>query len=305
LRERIGHGVLLLDAAMGTELNRRGVSTALPLWSARALIERPEVVRQIHVDNLIAGADIITTNTFRTTSRTLRAAGLAPTQAASLTRLAVQLAREARQIVGRPDALIAGSIAPLEDCYSPWLTPPPIVAAAEHREQAVWLAAAGVDLLLVETMPTSGEAEVALTAALGAGLPATVGFVCAAGDRTDDPISLLSGEPLAAAASRLRAAGPAAILVNCSAPAVITRALSELAPGGAPFGGYANLGEVDPVSGWRPNESVTGEEYADHAARWLGMGASVIGGCCGTTTVHTAALRRLIDRGAAPDRAAH
>jgi homocysteine S-methyltransferase len=154
-------------------------------------------------------------------------------------------------------------------------------------------------------MPTSGEAEVALAAARDTGLPATVGFVCASGARSDDSINLLSGEPLDAVAGRLRSAGPAAILVNCSAPDVITQALTILAASGEPVGGYANLGEVDPVFGWHADDSVTGEAYAEHAGRWLAAGASIIGGCCGTTTIHTAALRRLIDEGATPARATH
>ena len=179
---------------MGTEIDRRGLPTTLPLWSALGLIERPELVRAIHVDNLLAGAEVITTDTFRTTARTLRRAGRDPAEAVVLDRLAVQLAAAARTEAGRPDALIAGSIAPLEDCYSPWLTPPLDVALAEHRQQAASLAAAGVDFLLVETMPTAGEAEAALLAAKETGLETTVGFVCAAPDAPHQPARLLSGE---------------------------------------------------------------------------------------------------------------
>ncbi len=58
--------VIILDSAMGTELESRGVDISLPLWSARALFEKPDTIRQIHIDNIDAGADIITTNTFRT-----------------------------------------------------------------------------------------------------------------------------------------------------------------------------------------------------------------------------------------------
>ncbi|HEU0114112.1 MAG TPA: homocysteine S-methyltransferase family protein, partial [Thermomicrobiales bacterium] len=110
---------LLLDAAMGTELDRRGVRTTLPLWSAIGLIAAPDVVRQIHLDNLAAGADIITTDTFRTIRRTFAKAGRDPQEGVRLNAVAVDLARAARDKANRPDALIAGSIAPLEDCYSP------------------------------------------------------------------------------------------------------------------------------------------------------------------------------------------
>ena len=81
---------------MGSDLDRRGLPTTLPLWSAVGLLERPDLVRQIHLDNLLAGADIITTDTFRTTARTLRKAGIDPARAAELDALAVRLAVEAR-----------------------------------------------------------------------------------------------------------------------------------------------------------------------------------------------------------------
>lgn len=155
--------VLLLDGATGTELHRRGVPTTLPLWSAVGLIERPDVVRAIHADYAQAGADIIVANTFRTTRRTLRRAGWEG-DVVALNNLACGLAREVAA-EGRPGTLVAGSIAPLEDCYSPWLSPPFTQALTEHREQAQLLAAAGVDVLMVETMPLAAEAEAALIAA--------------------------------------------------------------------------------------------------------------------------------------------
>jgi S-methylmethionine-dependent homocysteine/selenocysteine methylase len=207
---------------MGTELDRRGVPTTLPLWSAIGLLERPDVVRAVHRDDLLAGAEIVTTNTFRATARTLARAGRDPAAAADLNRLAVRLAREAMAETGRPDALVAGSIAPLEDCYSPWLTPPFDVALAEHRQQAAALAAAGADFLLVETMPTAVEAEAALVAARETGLEATVGFVCeVVPDPATGGIRLLSGETLAEAVARVAPHEPTAILANCAAPPVI------------------------------------------------------------------------------------
>src|SRR5688572_24047544 len=87
---------LILDGATGTELNRRGVDTGLPLWSANALLNDKDsnILKQIHVDYLNAGADIITTNTFRTHRRALIPSGNAD-RALELTRRAVDLARDA------------------------------------------------------------------------------------------------------------------------------------------------------------------------------------------------------------------
>jgi S-methylmethionine-dependent homocysteine/selenocysteine methylase len=294
--ERLRSGPpLLLDAAMGSDLNRRGLPTRLPLWSALGVLERPELVRQIHLENLKSGADVITTNTFRTTGRTLAKAGIDPARAAELDALAVRLADEARAEADRSDPLIAGSIAPLEDCYAPTFDVPVEVALAEHRVQARNLAAAGVDLLMVETMPTSAEAVIALQVAIETGLPATVGFVCdipVAGG----PVRLLSGESLAEAVARVQPLGPAAIFVNCAPAAVITSALEELRSlVDLPIGGYANAGHVDDEVGWSPAGGMTGAQYARHVADWIALGARVVGGCCGTHPIHTAASRRMID----------
>src|SRR5512147_1596702 len=108
---------ILLDGATGTELQRRGVDTSLPLWSARALLDAHEVLYAIHTEYLAANADIITTNTFRTHRRTLTRAGLGE-RTRELTQLAVAIAREAARQADR-QVFVAGSISPLEDCYSP------------------------------------------------------------------------------------------------------------------------------------------------------------------------------------------
>jgi S-methylmethionine-dependent homocysteine/selenocysteine methylase len=286
---------LLLDAAMGSDLDRRGLATTLPLWSALGLLQRPGLVRQIHLDNLLAGAEIVTTNTFRTTARTLRRAGLDATMAAELDALAVDVARQARAASGREDAFVAGSIAPLDDCYLPVFETPPDVALFEHRVQAHNLKEAGVDLILVETMPTAVEAAIALQAALETGLPATIGFVCAE-PMPGSPVRLLSGETLRSAVDYVSSLGPAAILLNCAAPAVISEGLRQLRQlTSLPLGGYANAGHINDATGWSPDENMTGDRYARHARQWLDSGARIVGGCCGTHASHTAALRELID----------
>jgi len=184
---------ILLDGATGTELNRRGVNTDLPLWSAQALVTAPAVLHQVHADYVRAGAEVITANTFRTHRRSLARGGLGE-RAAELTRQAVDVARQAihQAGYGRP-SYVAGSLAPLEDCYSPELVPPQAECEQEHAEMARNLAAAGVDLILVETMNTIREARAAVRAARATGLPVLASFVCH-GDG-----NLFSGESIAAA----------------------------------------------------------------------------------------------------------
>ena len=145
------------------------------MWSARALIEAPDVLHAIHADYIAAGADIITTNTFRTHRRTLARAGLGE-RTRELTQLAVQIAREAAQQADR-EVFVAGSMSPLEDCYSPQLVPPDDELWIEHAEMARDLAQAGCDVLLVETMNTIREAVIAARCAAATGLPVCVSFV--------------------------------------------------------------------------------------------------------------------------------
>ena len=290
LVDRLASGQpLLLDGAMGTELDRRGVRTYLPLWSAWGLIERPEVVKAIHLDYATAGADILVTDTFRTTRRMLSRAGRDPDEAEALDALAVRLAREAVTESGG-NALVAGSLAPLEDCYSPWHSPGDDTSLAEHRIQSRQLAEAGADFLMIETMPLIEEAAAAVKAGLETGLDVTVGFVLGSDGR------LLSGETLDLAVARLSKQPVSAIFVNCSPPAVVTAAITEMKKLTAlPIGGYANLGAVEASVGWAADDAVTSEEYAAVALGWIRAGAQIAGGCCGTRPEHVAAIRGALD----------
>jgi homocysteine S-methyltransferase len=290
--ERLQTGVpVLLDGATGTELARRGVNVEVPEWSATALLFAQSVLRQVHADYVATGAEIVTANTFRTHARNLATIGLAD-RAAELTRRAVDIAREA----ARGRAWVAGSQAPLEDCYTPAAVPPDDELDREHAEMAENLAAAGVDLILVETQNTIREAVAAARAALDTGLPVCVSFVCDAGGR------LLSGESVSDAALAVLPFHPAAVLVNCLPADAALAAVEELraACGGIPFGAYANVGYADPDRGWVKTAARQPDVYGKYAEAWLDAGAAIIGGCCGTTPEHIRWLHRLIEAYAVP-----
>jgi S-methylmethionine-dependent homocysteine/selenocysteine methylase len=273
---------LLLDGATGTELLRRGYRTELPLWSAGALLAAPHLVRAIHADYVAAGAEVITTNTFRTNVRALERAGLRG-RSRALTRVAVELARS----VG--PAFVAGSIAPVEDCYRPDLTPTDAELHVEHSELARHLAEAGCDVLLIETMNSIREARIALAAAAPTGLPRLVGFVCS---RTG---LLLSGEDPKEAARAASAAGAIAVLVNCTPLPAIPAILDRMRSGTTlPLGAYANVGAEDPVVGWRLTEDVEPGPYAAAARTWIEHGARLIGGCCGTRPDHIRQMAEMV-----------
>jgi len=290
LRERLTSGPpLLLDAAMGTELQRRDADTRLPLWSAAPLVRDPELVWTIHSDEVFAGAEILTANTFRTHARSLAKASLAE-RSGELTALAVQLAHQAAAAPGR-DIFVAGSLSPLEDCYRPDLVPDDAALAREHGAQANFLAQAGVDLILAETHNTIREAVAALRAARATGVPVFVSLV------TDGSGRLLSGESIADAAHALLPLQPDAIGINCVPAARLSADLAVLASAapGVPLVAYGNLGLPDNSRGWAFTQELSPEDYAGHAHTWLAQGARVVGGCCGTTPAFTRTLRTLFD----------
>jgi S-methylmethionine-dependent homocysteine/selenocysteine methylase len=283
---------------MGTELQRRDANTALPLWSARALLEDPELVWTIHSEEIAAGAEILTANTFRTHSRTLAKAGL-ESRASELSALAVRLAHQAASTVRR-EVFVAGSLSPLEDCYRPELVADPESLEREHAAQARFLAEAGVDLILAETHNTIREAVAAVAAAKAAGIPVVASFV------TDGEGRLLSGETIHDAARALASLQPDALGINCVPASRLAEDLERLAgvAGETPLAAYGNLGLPSGGPGWAFTEDLSPEDYAEQARRWLAIGGRIVGGCCGTTPAHTKALRGLIDSRPTQERAA-
>jgi homocysteine S-methyltransferase len=300
--QRLAHPrPILLDGATGTELARRAVDIGLPLWSANALLVAPQVLSQVHADYLRAGAEVITANTFRTHRRSLAKGGMGG-QAKALTLAAVTLAREAavayKESLGSGavrETFIAGSIAPLEDSYQPDLVPPTAECEREHAEMAQNLAEAGADLLLVETMNTIREAVAATRAACATGLPTFTCFVCR------DDGRLFSGEAVRTAVEAVVPLGVAGVCINCTPSPLINKPFNELRAAVRSFsnariliGLYANIGKTEDIAGWTNTADVSPLEYARLAAKWLEQGARLIGGCCGTTPAHIAALRMVI-----------
>ncbi len=292
-----GRDVLLLDGATGTELDRRGVDISLPLWSARALITAPQVVEEIHREYLRAGAGAITANTFRTHARTLaREPGTPGTPgapgAAELSRRAVEIARAARD-EHSPGALVLGSVAPLEDCYRPELAPDADACRREHAELIAGLVDAGVDRILIETMNNLTEARAAINAARQlAGDRWMVSF-CMRND--GPPGTLLSGEPITMMLDELRDAP--AVGVNCvAAPSVEAQVkhLRAMLPDTTAIIAYANIGHADGAGLWVATDAVEPESYAAYAMSWVRAGASIVGGCCGTTPATIRAVGRCL-----------
>jgi S-methylmethionine-dependent homocysteine/selenocysteine methylase len=275
---------VILDGAVGTELWRRGVLTDGALWSGHAIARAPEVLAAIHGDYAAAGATVHTAATFRTQRRVAGAAW------EELTRRAVAIARGAVS----PGHRVAGSVAPLADCYRPDLAPTDrAVLTREHGELARALVDAGVDLLLAETFASPDEAVAATEVCVATGRETWTALT--AGPRAD----LLTPAALAEAARRCAEAGASVVLVNC-VPASKTRAYVEalasaLAVAGleASFGAYANAGGQEEGIGWGAGREGAAR-YAELVRTWVNVGAAIVGGCCGTGPSHVEAVARTL-----------
>ncbi len=281
----------VLDGATGTELERRGIPAALPLWSAAALDSAPNVVTAIHREYIEAGADIIAANTFRTNVRTLARAGRTA-DGPRLNQLAVALARRAVADATAPPRpaglriLVAASVAPVEDCYCPQRVPTAATLQSEHRQMMAWLQAAHPDLIWIETMTTIREARAAAEAAATLTLPFVISFT------TQETGELLGGEPLADAVAAALPFGPLAVGVNCIPPRGLTTLLPRLRQlTTLPLAAYAHVNNAAPIPGWTYGQMMDADEYGRTARSWLNLGAAIVGGCCGTTPEHIRAIR--------------
>jgi len=283
---------VILDGAIGTEILRREVT-----WADHQLQKRPEVVRAIHADYLASGVDVLSTNTFQLSRRAFRqhfkdeahmrriGAPDLHTRWADLLTAGVRLAAEARAAAGLDDSVaIAGAMTTLEWCFRPDLAPSSQEAEAEYREIARVFKDAGADLLLIETVNSIAEAVAASTAARAVGIPFWIAFV------PDESGKLFSGETLQSAAQALRPLGPDVLLVNCAPPDDCQAGLEQLRPHwSGPIGIYPHIGRFDPPE-WLFTDEYPPPRYQDEARAWQKAGARVIGGCCGTTPEHIAAL---------------
>ncbi len=275
---------LLMDGGTGSEIQRRGIAIArgwdtagdINSWSARALGEAPDIVREVHEDYLRAGADIIITNSFWANRTRMGMDGMAD-RSEEYTRLAGEIAVAARDAVN-PDAYVAGGIAP------------PLNEAPQNgpelAEQARALADAGVDVMLAEYVGSVGDCVVAVEAVGGVGLPVFLGVKHV--DRyLADPDSLVEA---------LGGRRVDCILAMCSAPEYVTDRLPALrAAFDGPIGAYANIGyryhttAEDDLFGEH-----TPERYAGYGRGWLDAGAQIVGGCCATGPEHIEALRPVV-----------
>lgn len=286
-------GAAVLDGGLATELESRGLDLRDRLWSARALLEAPDLISAVHRDYLEAGADVITTATYQATIPGLVARGLGEADARRVLLSAVVLARRARDAhweraapSDRPRPIVAASIG----SYGAYLADGSeyrgefrlsVEALANwHRPRLRVLEESGADLLAFETIPSLPETDaIARLLAEGDGPPAWISF------QARDARTLADGAPLEeAAAIADRCARIVAVGVNCVAPDRVVPLLRTVALGTSKqLVAYPNRGDAwDPVArGWVGHAGPV--DLGALSPSWRDAGARLIGGCCRTT----------------------
>lgn len=293
-------GVVVVDGAMATELERRGADLRDALWSARLLLDQPDLIRAVHADYFAAGADVAITATYQATVQGFATRGVDAGGAVALMQRAVVLACEARDAfwadaahrAGRARPLVAASVGPygafLADGseYRGDYTLDEDALVAWHRDRFHLLSASGADLLACETIPCAAEGRAFVrllrevpTARAWLSFSARDGECLSSGERFVDVVAALAG-----------AAQVVAIGVNCTPPqhiASLVRAARAVTD--TPIVVYPNAGDRWDAVGrtWIAEPSCP--PLAAHAAAWRAAGASLIGGCCRTTPADIAA----------------
>jgi homocysteine S-methyltransferase len=295
--------VIILDGALATELERRGADLADPLWSAKCLLEQPDLIRSVHLDYFKAGAQIATTATYQATFEGFAKRGIDREGAERLMVGAVALASAARdefcagQAASQPRPLVAASVGPfgamLADGseYRGHYGISDRALADFHRPRLEVLARAGADLLAFETLPCLQEACVlAELLEEHPGISAWVCFSCQDGARNCE------GEEIGACARALREHPQiAAVGVNCTAPGYVLELLERMSRHTSkPLVAYPNSGQrYDAHAKQWAGPSSQGS-LAAAARSWQAAGARLIGGCCRTTPEDIGELRAAV-----------
>ncbi|KAK9747726.1 hypothetical protein RND81_02G011700 [Saponaria officinalis] len=301
-------GVAVVDGGLATELEHHGADLNDPLWSAKCLLTSPQLIRQVHIDYLEAGADIIISASYQATIQGFKAKGLSQEESEALLKKSVDIACEARDLYYQKC-----SQASSEHNSGKILKHRPILVAASvgsygayladgseysgnygdtvtldflkefHRRRVQVLAESGADLIAFETIPNKLEAQAYadLLDEESIKIPAWFSFNSKDGDNVVSGDSLFECASIAEASKKVVAVG-----INCTPPRFITGLISSIKKVTTkPVVIYPNSGETyDPtVKDWVQNTGVSDEDFVSHVNNWWKAGASLFGGCCRTS----------------------
>lgn len=283
--------IRILDGGMSRELTRLGAKLVQPEWSALALMESPEIVRQVHAEFIDAGSDAITTNSYALVPFHVGEDRFAE-QGPALIALSGKLARDAADARADRKVLVCGSLPPVFGSYEPENFDPSRVQ--DYLSVLVKNLSPNIDVWLGETLSVIAEADAVRMAVEATGKPLWISFTLDDGpDALASEPALRSGETVAAAAAWAAKSGIEALLFNCSKPEVMQTAISTAAAifrqsnANIEIGVYANAFE-DETAEEKANEGLSdmraelnADGYLRFAREWVAAGATLVGGCCG------------------------
>lgn len=315
-------GTAVIDGGLATELERHGADLNDPLWSAKCLLASPHLIREVHLDYLENGADILITASYQATIQGFRAKGYSNEESEALLKKSVEIALEARRIYYERCAtscsederdgkvfkqrpiLVAASVgsygAYLADGseysgdYGDGITLETLKDF--HRRRVQILADSGADLIAFETVPNKLEAQAyaELLEEENIKIPAWFSF------NSKDGINVVSGDPLAECGSIAESCKVViAVGINCTPPRFIHGLILSLKKVTTkPIVIYPNSGESydGDKKEWVENTGVSDEDFVSYVNKWCELGASLVGGCCRTTPATVRGIYRTLSR---------
>lgn len=288
--------LMILDGAMSTELERYGCDLNDSLWSAKILMEKPELIKQVHMDYFIAGADCATTASYQATVEGFTRRGLSEAEALNLIQASVRIAVKARNEFweisenrsNRPKPLVAASVGPYGAFLADGSEYRGDYKLSEdelmdfHRPRLKALIDAGADILACETIPCLMEARA--IARLLEEFPRTYTWISFS---AKDDLHISNGNLVAECAEWLdKHEQVAAVGINCTPPQYVPSLIKEIHSHTAkPIVVYPNIGEQYDATTKTWHGASSGETYSFNAHHWYECGARLIGGCCRTKPV--------------------
>ena len=286
IKQRLeNNDIIILDGAIGAELEKKGAKMHKDLWCGTCSVESPDLVKKVHEEYILAGADIITTNTYATTPIAMKQYGF-DDQINEFNKKSVQLAKEAIKNSSK-DIAIAGSVSTFGSLYKYGLE----AMKPGFKEQLNILSNEGVDLIILEAMSSQADiVETIVECSSQSKLPVWLSISCVIDDNTNkvmlgyndtvdtdtnvyedfetsmDNFSKIHQGPILIAHSDIEVTGQAIKIAKKKSNGVL--------------GAYPNRGHYEKPH-WKFVDNITPSEYLEKAKSWVGNGTQIIGGCCG------------------------
>ena len=286
IKQRLeNNDTIILDGAIGAELEKKGAKMHKDLWCGTCSVESPDLVKKVHEDYILAGADIITTNTYATTPIAMKQYGFND-QIKEFNKKSVQLAKEAIKNSNK-EVAIAGSVSTFGSLYKYGVE----AMVPGFKEQLNILSGEGVDLIILEAMSSQADiVETIIESTKESKLPVWLSISCVIDDQTNkvmlgyndtldtdtnvyedfelsmDNFGKIHNGPILIAHSDIKVTGQAIKIAKKKFKGVL--------------GAYPNRGHYEKPS-WKFVDNITPSEYLENAKSWVKDGVNIVGGCCG------------------------